>query len=96
MSVNKPKHVRYTILGGDFLYKYLALRSLFNQDESDTFWTRFLTAADRTRFIKYLEKINNIDAIFMLKSQFIFQNALKITLDRPRKLTDFSSIVTVA
>ena len=91
LSVSKPKHVRIL---GDFLYKCLALRSLFNQDESDTFWTTFFAAADRKRFINYLDKINNIDAIFMLKSQFIFQNAFKITLDKPRKLTDFISIVS--
>ena len=83
----------YGILG-DFLYKCLALRSLFNQDESDTHWTRFLTAADRTRFNKYLDKINNIDVTFMLKSQFTFQNAFKITLDKPRELPDFISIVS--
>ena len=44
--------------------------------------------------VTYLDKINNIDVIFMLKSQFIFQNAFEITLDRPRKLTDFISIVS--
>ena len=89
LSVNKPKHVR---LRGDFLYKCLALRSLYNHDESDTFWTRFLIVVDRTRLIKYLDKINNLDVIFLLKSQFISQYGFKITLDEPRKLTDLISI----
>ena len=60
MSVSKPKHVRIL---GDFLYKCLALRSLFNQDESDTFWTTFFAAADRKRFINYLDKINNYNLL---------------------------------
>ena len=70
LSVNKPKHVRFF---GEFLYKCLAIRSLYNNDDSDTFWTRFLAADDRLRFLKYVDKLNNLDVIFTLKSRFIFQ-----------------------
>ena len=88
LSVSKPKHVR---LLGEFLYKCLALRSIYASNEVDNFWTRFLSTDDRKKLDKYSKNIDNCEVAFIFKSHFIFQNKFSITLDEPRILTDFVS-----
>ena len=81
LSVSKPKHVR---LLGEFLYKCLALRSIYASNEVDNFWTRFLSTDDRKKLDKYSKNIDNCEVAFIFKSHFIFQNKFSITLDEPR------------